>query len=186
MSTGTENPAEKLEQQTAEESVIKEEGETEKKGKKASLHERLAEAEAEVAALKDQLAQQDERYKRVLAEYDNFRKRSAKERESLYSEALGSAIASFLPVLDNMERAEALGSADEGLLLILKQLRDVLEKYNVQAFGAPGESFDPNIHNALLHVEDETLGEDVIAEVMEKGYRMGDRILRYAVVKSAN
>ena len=136
-------------------------------------------------SLEDQLAQFEEKYKRVLAEYDNFRKRSQKERETLYQDACCTAIAAFLPVLDNLERAQAAG-ADQGVVLIAKQFSEVLEHFGVQPCGEVGEPFDPNLHNAIAHVEDESLKENTICEVLLRGYRMGDRVVRHAMVRVAN
>lgn len=151
-------------------------GEKNEKKKAAQLEERLKTLEEESARL-------DERYKRVLAEYDNFRKRTQKERETLYQDAQMAAISGFLPVLDNLERGAAQEGADEGLKMIAKQFQEILTKYRVEPCGAEGEAFDPNFHNAVMHEEGEG-GETVIAQVLQKGYTMNGRLLRAAMVKT--
>ena len=148
--------------------------------------EQTCDVQEQIAQLQQAATEQEEKYKRMLAEYENFRKRSAKEKEGYYSDALAGAIGAFLPVLDNLERAVAQPDADEGVKLICRQFLEILEKYGVAACGAPGETFDPNLHNAVLHVEDESLGENVIVDVMQKGYTMRDRLIRPAMVKTAN
>lgn len=169
--------------------------------KKESAKETKAEVQAEEEVLQQeeaakeptaeeklalQLAELDDKYKRVLAEYDNYRKRTAKERESAFGDGKSAAISAFLPLIDNLERGAAQNDADEGIKMILKQSIEILEKLSVQPIGEAGEPFDPNKHNAVLHIDDETLGENVIAEVLMRGYTMGDRVLRHAVVKAAN
>ncbi len=140
--------------------------------------------------LQAQLDELNDRYLRTLAEYDNYRKRTAKEKEAIYPEAKASTIATILPVLDSFERALEAPCADEefkkGLELIRKAFDEMLQKHGVEAFGTVGDAFDPNQHSAVAHQEDDSVGENCIAEVFQKGYRMGDRVLRYAMVKVAN
>ena len=121
---------------------------------------------------------------RIAAEYDNFRKRTMKEKETTWQEAQMAAVAAFLPVLDNLERGAAQENADEGIKLILKQFREILDKYHVEACGEEGQPFDPNFHNAVLHEEGEGTGETVIAQVLQKGYTMGGKLIRAAMVKT--
>ncbi len=153
------------------------------------LAEQLAEAAAALEKAQSELADVTDKYMRVCAEYENFRRRSVKEREGIYSDAYADALKEIIPVIDNLERAanftgpEQLG---EGMKLIFKSAKDMLEKLGVEAFGEPGEAFDPNLHNAVMHVEDESLGEGVITDVFQKGYRKGDKIIRHAMVKTAN
>ena len=139
---------------------------------------------------KRELDDAKDRFLRLAAEYDNFRKRTTKERETLYGDASASTVTSFLPVLDNLERAAREACADEaykkGIELILKQLLEILGKMNVAEIEALGKAFDPNLHNAVMHIEDDSLGESVVAEVLQKGYIMGERMLRHAIVKVAN
>lgn len=159
------------------------------KKKISELESKLAAASAEAEKLKSALSEKDDKYLRLLAEFDNYKKRTAKEVEAKYSAAYEDAIKELLPVFDNIERA-AEYAADEssksGLLLIISNFREVLSKMGVEQFGAPGDEFDPAIHNAVMHVEDENLGENVLAEVFMKGYKKGDKIIRYATVKVAN
>ena len=135
------------------------------------------------------LAAAEDKYLRLAAEYDNFRRRSAKERENLYADVYAEALAVFLPVIDNLERAAQFSDGEsvaKGVAMTLKGISDTLERLGITEIEAAGQPFDPEVHNAVLHVEDETLGESVVAEVLQKGYRKGDRVLRYAMVKVAN
>ncbi len=139
--------------------------------------------------LTSSLAELNDRYTRMLAEYDNFRKRAQKEREGVYNDAVSDVLNSILPIKDSLEMA--LKFADEsqlsqGVTMTLTKFGEILSKLGVEEFGAVGEEFDPNIHNGVLHCEDETLGEQIIAEVLQKGYKKGDKIIRYAMVKVAN
>ena len=136
-----------------------------------------------------ELAAAEDKYLRLAAEYDNFRKRTAKERENLFNDVYADTLAVFLPVLDNLERAAQYSDGEsvaKGVAMTLKGITDTLEKLGITEIEAEGVAFDPAVHNAVLHVEDENLGEGVVAEVLQKGYRRGDRILRYAMVKVAN
>lgn len=156
--------------------------------KNTAAEQAAAEAAEEASAeekLKAELAALDDKYKRVLAEYDNFRKRSLKERDAFFGDGVMSAAASFLPLIDNLERAAA-ASSDEGVKLIERQSQEIMQKLNIKAVGQEGEDFDPNIHNAVAHIDDESLGENVVAEVLQKGYMLGDRLIRPAMVKTAN
>ena len=149
----------------------------------------LQSAELEKQKLQQQLAEGEDKYLRLAAEYDNFRKRSAKEREMIYGDAYADALSVFLPVLDNLERAAQFADGEsvaKGVEMTLKGITDALERLGITEIEAQGLPFDPEVHNAVLHVEDETLGEGVVAEVLQKGYRRGDRVLRYAMVKVAN
>ena len=142
--------------------------------------------EARVQELEAANAAQQDQYKRVLAEYDNFRKRSAKEKEGIYADVTAQTVAAFLPVLDNLERAVAKEDAAQGAQLIYKQFCEVLSKLKVEPCAKAGDAFDPNLHNAVMHIEDEALGENVIAEVLLQGYTLNGRLIRAAMVKVAN
>ena len=141
-------------------------------------------------ALQQALREQEDKYLRLLAEYDNYRKRSQKEKESLYTDIRSETVEKFLPVYDNLERALAQETQDaafkKGVEMTMNQLVSVMEKLGVVSFGAAGEVFDPQLHNAVMHVEDETLGENVIAEVFQKGFKVGEKVVRFAMVKVAN
>lgn len=146
---------------------------------------------SETEKLKKELSEKEDKFLRICAEYDNFRKRSSKEKQDIYVTSKTDIIKELLPILDNFERADANPDADyetykKGVELIYNQFLQILEKFNVKAYGAEGETFDPNIHSAVMTVEDESLGENVIAQVFSKGYKLGDKIIREAVVKVAN
>ena len=143
----------------------------------------------EIEKLRAELAEKDDKYLRMAAEYENFRRRSREEREATYEAALADTVAELLPIIDNLERAANYDDGEkvkEGLVMTAKSVTAVFEKLGVEQFGAAGEVFDPNIHNAVLHVEDESLGEGEIVDVFQKGYKKGKRIIRFAMVKSAN
>ena len=144
----------------------------------------------ELAAALAQAAQEHDNYLRLAAEYDNFRKRSAREREELYTVIRAETVAKFLPVYDNMERALAQQTSDEaykkGVEMIMTGLLDVFEKLGVKIFGAVGEQFDPEQHNAVMHEENEEYGENTISEVFQKGFSVGEKVVRFAMVKVAN
>lgn len=153
-------------------------------------------AEAELAAMQKKLdeaveAQKacEDKYLRMMAEYDNFRKRSAKEKEGIYSDAYADALTAILPIIDNLERAVGVSEAEavlKGLEMTLKGADEALTKMGVEAFGAEGDVFDPNIHNAVMMVDDENHKEGEIVSVFQKGYKKGDKIIRYAMVTVAN
>lgn len=128
---------------------------------------------------------------RVMAEYDNFRKRSQKEKEMAYGDTKASTIAEFLPVYDNFIRAMSADATDldsfkKGIEMIFNQYGETFKKLGVESFGEKGETFDPNIHNAVMHGEDDTLPENSISDVFSTGYKMGDRVIRPAIVKVVN
>ena len=144
----------------------------------------------ELEQLKNQLKAEQEKYLRLAAEYDNFRKRSQREREALYTDLKAETTGKFLPVYDNLERALQQPTSDEayrrGVEMTMNQLTDVMQKLGVESFGEAGETFDPAMHNAVMHVEDESCGENTICEVFQKGFRVGDKVIRFAMVKVAN
>ena len=165
-----------------------------KKEKKSEIKKLKAELEETKKALEAESAKYSEmndKYLRLAAEYDNFRKRTQTERKNAYGEAVADTLGGLLPIIDNLQYAAKYSGGDaekvaEGLNLILGKLPETLEKMNIKAFGEAGETFDPNIHNAILHVDDENLGEGEIVEVLQQGYMYGERVLRYAMVKVAN
>lgn len=141
--------------------------------------------------LQKQLDELNDRYMRMAAEYDNFRKRVAKERDMIRSEATGKALSAILPIYDNLERALAQETADteykKGVEMTARQFESALESLGVEIIeAAPGSEFDPTVHNAVMHVEDEAFGESCIAECFQKGFRHGDKVIRTAMVKVAN
>ena len=145
---------------------------------------------SELDTVKEQLAKEHDGYLRLAAEYDNFRKRSRKEKDDLYTVIKAETVGKFLPVYDNLERALAQETADEaykkGVEMTMNQLVKVMEGLGVTSFGEIGEAFDPARHNAVMHVEEEGLGENVIAEVFQKGFLVGEKVIRFAMVKVAN
>ncbi len=149
-----------------------------------------ASADTELDAAKAALADKDKQYQYLAAEYDNFRRRSVKEKTEAYSKAKADAAVSFLPVFDNLQRALAVPCADEayvkGVEMTMNQLRQVLEKLDIHEIDALGQPFDPNMHNAVMHVDDDTVGENVIVEVFQSGFTMGEKVIRFAMVKVAN
>ena len=169
----------------------KEEIKEEVKEKKESKKEAKAKKNDKIEALEKELEEKNNQMLRLAAEYDNFRKRSQREKDAIYGETKAQLIGELLAVADNFERALANenGTAEDlrkGFEMISKQFDDILAKNSVEKFGEKGEDFDPNIHSGVMHVDDETLGENKIAQVFSKGYRMGDRIIRHAVVTVAN
>ena len=129
-------------------------------------------------------------YLRLAADYDNFRKRNAKEKETLYAAGKAEAVEKLLPVYDNLERALNQATNDEaykkGVEMTMTQLVGILNGLGVEIFGQAGDAFDPNIHNAVMHTEDENLGENVISQVFQKGFKLGEKIVRCAMVQVAN
>lgn len=152
----------------------------EKKGEK--LKEEIAKLEGELAALND-------KYLRMAAEYDNFRRRSREEKEATYENALADTVATLLPIIDNLERAAMYDDGDkvkEGLMIIAKSVASAFSSLGVEEVGKVGETFDPNVHSAVMHVEDDEHGEGEIVDVFQKGYKKGKHIIRFAAVKTAN
>ncbi len=168
----------------------------------AEAEQKAAEQAAKTAAEQTEAAQPDDewkakfdelndRYLRMAAEYDNFRKRSQREREQAYTDAVSRAVTALLPTYDNLERAIKAETADteykKGVEMTMTQLTESLKGLNVTVIEASaGTTFDPNFHNAVMHVEDEALGENVIAEVFQQGFQIGDKVIRHAMVKVAN
>ena len=175
-----EAPAEETTAEVAEAAEEKESRSEKKKTKK--LEGELEKKQAELDELND-------KYLRLAAEYDNFRRRTAKEREGIRADAYSDAVSSLLPVVDNLERAAAFTEADkvhEGVAMTLRAFAETMEKMGIIVLGTVGETFDPELHNAVMHEENEELPESVITEVFQKGYKMGDKVIRYAMVKVAN
>lgn len=144
----------------------------------------------ELEHLKASLSAKEEQYLRLAAEYDNFRKRSQKEKDSLYGDVKAETLKKFLPVYDNLVRALAQSTEDEayrrGVEMIMNQFNVTMEKLGVTEIECLGKKFDPAFHNAVMHVEDEEKGENEIVEVFQKGFMMGDKVIRFAMVKVAN
>lgn len=181
------NEAEEIKQEAppAAEAEAKEEAKKEKKQKKESKKE------AEIRETAEKLIQAEkEKYLRLCAEYDNFRKRSQKERDTLYGDIKADTLLKFLPVYDNLERALATPTEDEayrkGVEMIMTQFCTTMEKLGISEIEALGRKFDPNMHNAVMHIEDEAYGENEVVEVFQKGFKLNDKVIRFAMVKVAN
>ena len=146
--------------------------------------------DTELNAVKTELEETTDRLKRLMAEFDNFKKRSAKEREGLYNSLLADIVIKFLPVVDNLEQAANSNSTDEGYKqgtqLVLKQFTDVLASLGVQEIEGVGSTFNPEYHEAVSLVQDENFGEKEVKEVFRKGYKIGDKVIRHAMVVVAN
>lgn len=186
-----ENQAEELEeQQAAQEETTETPAEENEAEQGEVLTEEQPEEVDETEKLRQELAQSKDQYLRLMAEYDNFRKRSAKERLEITESAKGSAVEEILPILDNFERALQTETEDQaykqGVEMIFKQFSDVMTKLGVEVIDPVGETFDPNIANAVNQIEDPELGENVVAQVFQKGYRIGSKVVRYAMVVVAN
>lgn len=180
----------------------KTEGKTEGLDKKAKKREEktaraeTSRLETELRETAKQLQQQkneftalNDKYMRMIAEYDNYRKRMSKERENAYNDACADIVTQVLPILDNLERAAAYTDAEkvsQGVAMLCKSFTDTLAKLGITEIEAKGCPFDPNLHNAVMHIEDEAYGENEVIEVLQKGYAKGEKIIRYAMVKVAN
>ena len=192
----TENTAAEPEEikETPEEAAGEAAEETGKKDKKSDVKKLKAELEELKKALEaeqQKAAEANDKYLRICAEYDNFRKRTQKEKENTYAEAVADTVKGLLPVIDNLQYASKYGNADpekfaEGVKLILDKLPETLEKMHIKPVGVPGETFDPALHNAVMHEESDEHGENEIMDVLQSGYLYEDRVIRYAMVKVAN
>lgn len=153
-------------------------------------HNKEKELNEQISKLKDELEDIKDRHTRLIAEFDNLKKRSAKERENLYGSIMGDVISSLLPVMDNLEKATEAESKDEeykkGIELVLKQFKDVFSANGVTEIEAVGQPFDPSIHEAVSSIQDENLGEKIVAQEYRKGYKIGNRVIRHSMVVVAN
>ena len=168
--------------------TVAEEKATEKK-KKCSKHTELDQLKEEIEALKAEAKEKDDKYLRLAAEYDNFRRRSREEKDATYSAAMADTVTELLPIIDNLERAAAFDDGEkvkEGLKMISSTVAATLQKLGVEVFGKAGDAFDPNLHNAVLHEEDDSGRENEITDVFQKGYKKGNKIIRFAMVKTVN
>ena len=160
--------------------------EVSEKKKKSSKCDKLNE---EIELLRKEIKEKDDKYLRMAAEYDNFRRRSREEKTACYDGAMSDTVSELLPIIDNIERAalyDDQAKVKEGLVMIAKAIEGALSSLGIEEVGHVGEKFDPNLHNAVLHVDDESYGENEIVEVFQKGYKKGNKIIRFAMVKTAN
>ncbi|MEG2173884.1 MAG: nucleotide exchange factor GrpE [Oscillospiraceae bacterium] len=179
--------------QSAQEEPTKEPEQNDSKANKKAdkkADKKEAAQPTELETLQSDYATLNDKYLRLAAEYDNFRRRTARERESIYPDAMAAAVGEFLAVADNFERALAAPCTDaeykKGTEMTYKSLTEAFDKLGVQAFGKVGDPFDPSQHNAVMHIEDEAVKEATVVETFQKGYRLGERVLRCAMVKVAN
>lgn len=190
------NPASEEKAQTAsaaeqtEETAQQTEAEAAKQSDDKKPEEAKQQEASEFEKAQQALAQEHDSYLRLAAEYDNYRKRSQKEKENAWATAKAETIKELLPVYDNLERALKQETCDEayakGVQMTMTQLKTVLEKLGVEEIPAQGQPFDPNLHNAVMHMEDEAFGENIVAEVFQAGFKLGEKVIRHALVKVAN
>lgn len=177
------------ETETAAETEVKEAKEEKKESKKAKeAKAKAAELEKENTALKNQLAEANDKYLRMAAEYENFRKRSQREREAVYDDACFDTVRKLLPTIDNLERAAQYSDPEklaDGVKMILGGVPETLTSLGIEAFGEAGEEFDPNFHNAVMMVSDPEAKPGSIVNVLQRGYKRGEKVLRFAMVTVA-
>ena len=185
-----EEPQESPAEEKTDKKADKKDEKKEKKFGRKKEDERAAALEAEKEALEKDKAALNDKYLRICAEYDNFRRRSQKEKDNLYGEIKANTVQQFLPVYDNLTRALKQGTEDEayrkGVEMIMTQFENTLEKLGVKKIESLGQTFDPKLHNAVMHVDDEEQGENTIVEVFQEGFTVNDRVIRFAMVKVAN
>ena len=173
-----------------EKEEIKEQPEKKNDVKNEQEANKEKELNEQISKLKDELEDVKDRHTRLIAEFDNLKKRSAKEREGLYNSIIGDIMSSLLPVIDNLEKATEADSKDEeykkGIELVLKQFRDVLNANGVKEIEAVGQPFDPELHEAVSMIQDENLGEKIVAQEYRKGYMIGNKVIRHSMVVVAN
>lgn len=181
-----ENKNTEKELNASEEKATESDAKKEKKQSKKDAEKALRE---EIEALQLEIKEKDDKYLRMAAEYDNFRRRSREEKDATYDVALSDTVSEFLAIIDNLERATLYDDGlkvKEGLVMISKSVEAAFAKLGIESVGKVGEKFDPMLHNAVMHVEDESFGENEIVEVFQKGYKKGARVIRFAMVKTAN
>lgn len=165
---------------TVEAAEVKEETKKEKKCKKSDK------AEKEINELKAKLAEADDKFLRLAAEYDNYRKRTAKEKSDAYSDAYCDAVKAILPLADSLDKALEFTPDDEGIKALSKLFSDILSKIGVSEIESDGKEFNPNLHNAIMHEDDEAMGENLVSQTFQKGYMLGEKVIRHAMVKVVN
>lgn len=188
----SEEASEEISEEAGEEETIEETSEenTEEDKKEKKRHFK---SDKKQDKLKEQLAELNDKVVRQMAEFDNYRKRTEKEKQAMFETGARSVIEKLLPIVDNFERGlaglkegEEHTAFEEGMLMVYKQLMTELEKLEVKPLDAAGKEFDPNLHNAVMHVDDESLGENIVVEELQKGYTYRDTVVRHSMVKVAN
>ena len=195
MSEETKEPVEETPETAEAAQQAPETQETEKKAKKKEKKEKgitfTREQVEKMELAAKQLESVKDQFTRLTAEYDNYRKRTTREKDSIYQDAKGDTIKAFLAVYDNLERASAAGGGEDsphkkGLDMIFQQYKEILAKLGVEEIEAQGQPFDPEWMNAVMHVENDSFGENTVAQVFQAGFRMGDKVIRHAIVQVAN
>lgn len=176
----TEEAAEEIVAEVVDEPNEKDEKKDKKEEKKSKK------AEKEIEELKTKLAENDDRFLRLAAEYDNYRKRTIKEKSDAYADAYCDAVKSILPLADSLDKALEFTPDDEGIKALSKLFTDILAKMGVSAIESDGVEFDPNLHNAIMHDDDDSLGENMVSQTFQKGYKLGEKVIRHAMVKVVN
>lgn len=181
---------EKKKKEQPQEQVAAEQQAAEETAQTVQTQEEAQETPAGEEKLQNEIKELNDKLLRTLAEYDNYRKRSIKEKDIIYPQAKADTVEKFLPIIDNFERAMQTECNDEafkkGIEMIFQSFLKTMTDLSVEAIGEEGEAFNPDLHNAVMHIEDENRGENVVAQVLQKGYRIGDRVVRYAMVTVAN
>lgn len=155
----------------------------ESKGKEEKVPKK---AQKEIDELKNKLAEYDDRYLRLAAEYDNYRKRTIKEKSDAHADAYCDAVKAILPLADSLDKALEFSPEDEGIKALSKLFADILSKLGVTVIESDGKEFDPNLHNAIMHEDDEALGENLVVQTFQTGYMLGEKVIRHAMVKVVN
>ena len=178
------------EEKIVEETPVPEEELVPEKVAEEATEEPAEEAAPEVNPWEEKYNAEHDARLRIAAEYDNFRKRTVREKDAAYGNGKADTVAKFLPIYDNLERALKQPTEDaafkKGVEMTMTELVKILAGLGVEIFGEPGDSFDPSLHNAVMHTEDESLGENVIAQVFQKGFKIGEKVVRFAMVQVAN
>ena len=195
MSEETKQPVEETPETAPEQEAPQTEEAAEKKAKAKKKKEKgytfTREQVEQMELAVKQLDSVKDQFVRLTAEYDNYRKRTTKEKDNIYQDAKADTIKAFLAVYDNLERAAATGGDEDsphkkGLEMIFAQYKDILKSLGVEEIPAKGQPFDPEKHNAVMHIDDEAYGENEVAQVFQAGFQMGDKVIRYAIVQVAN
>ena len=162
-----------------------------KKDAANQVEETVEQQVSELDTIKNELDDTKQQLLRMAADYDNYRKRTRREQEASFSNGKVYAVKELLPIIDNFERAAqseqtSVEDYKKGIDMIFEQLMQAIAKLGVEQFGEPGDAFDPNFHNAVMHIEDDSLGENIVSKVFQKGYKIGDTVVRHAMVETAN